>query len=71
MNRRGTHKALQNVGRKSVLIFFICLMAMAPKILAQEVSSGIDSTSIQIGAQIKYKIQVETDTTNLVVFPEG
>ncbi|MGO2357029.1 MAG: DUF4381 domain-containing protein [Mesonia sp.] len=71
MNRRGTHKALQNVGRKSVLIFFICLMAMAPKILAQEVSSGIDSTSIQIGTQIKYKIQVETDTTNLVVFPEG
>jgi len=36
-----------------------------------QVSSSIDSTSIKIGEQITYKIQVETDTTNLVVFPEG
>ncbi|GGD15908.1 BatD family protein [Hyunsoonleella pacifica] len=36
-----------------------------------QVTSSIDSTSIKIGAQITYKIQVETDTTNLVVFPEG
>lgn len=36
-----------------------------------QVSSSIDSTSIKIGAQITYKIQVETDTTKLVVFPEG
>lgn len=36
-----------------------------------QVSSSIDSTSIKIGEQITYKIQVETDTTNFVVFPEG
>ncbi len=36
-----------------------------------QVSSSIDSTSIKIGEQITYEIQVETDTTNLVVFPEG
>lgn len=36
-----------------------------------QVSSSIDSSSIKIGAQITYKIQVETDTTSLVVFPEG
>ena len=36
-----------------------------------QVSSAIDSTSIKIGAQITYHIQVETDTTSLVVFPEG
>jgi len=65
------NKAFQNTGKKWGFIFFICLLAMAPKAWAQEVSSAIDSTSIQIGAQIKYKIQVETDTTNLVVFPEG
>ncbi|WP_299550738.1 BatD family protein [Seonamhaeicola sp.] len=36
-----------------------------------QVTSSIDSTSIKIGEQITYKIQVETDTTDLVVFPEG
>lgn len=36
-----------------------------------QVSSKIDSTTIKIGEQITYQIQVETDTTNLVVFPEG
>ncbi len=36
-----------------------------------QVSSSIDSTAIKIGSQATYKIQVETDTTNLVVFPEG
>lgn len=71
MNMICGNKAFQNAGKKSVLIFFMCLLAMAPKAFSQKVSSSIDSTSIQIGAQIKYKIQVETDTTNLVVFPEG
>ncbi|GAB1856096.1 hypothetical protein MHTCC0001_09310 [Flavobacteriaceae bacterium MHTCC 0001] len=36
-----------------------------------QVTASIDSTSIKIGEQITFKIQVETDTTNLVVFPEG
>ncbi|WP_052143837.1 hypothetical protein [Wocania ichthyoenteri] len=36
-----------------------------------QVTSAIDSTSIKIGEQITYLIQVETDTTSLVVFPEG
>ncbi|MEZ4801364.1 MAG: hypothetical protein R2797_01230 [Gelidibacter sp.] len=36
-----------------------------------QVSSSIDSTKIKIGAQITYKIQVDADTTDLVVFPEG
>jgi hypothetical protein len=36
-----------------------------------QVTSSIDSTSIKIGEQITYKIKVETDTINLVVFPEG
>ncbi|MDO6595731.1 hypothetical protein Q4512_02320 [Oceanihabitans sp. 2_MG-2023] len=36
-----------------------------------QVTSSIDSTSIKIGEQITYKVQVETDTTNVVVFPEG
>ncbi len=36
-----------------------------------QVTSSIDSTSIKIGEQITYKIEVESDTTALVVFPEG
>ena len=48
------------------LLFFLCSFVS----LAQ-VTSAIDSTSIKIGEQITYHIQVETDTTSLVVFPEG
>ena len=36
-----------------------------------QVTSSIDSTSITIGEQITFKVEVETDTTSLVVFPEG
>ena len=36
-----------------------------------QVTSSIDSTSIKIGEQITYHIQVEADTTDLIVFPEG
>ncbi|WP_242094453.1 BatD family protein [Aestuariivivens sediminicola] len=36
-----------------------------------QVTSSVDTTLIKIGEQITYKIQVETDTTNLVVFSEG
>ena len=42
-----------------------------PYFISAQVSSSIDSTSIKIGEQITYSIQVETDTINLVVFPEG
>ncbi len=36
-----------------------------------QVTSEIDTTKIRIGEQISYKIKVETDSTYLVVFPEG
>jgi len=36
-----------------------------------QVKSSIDSTTIKIGEEITYKIEVATDTTNLIVFPEG
>jgi len=40
-------------------------------ITSAQVTSSVDSTQIKIGEQITYKIQVEVDTTALVVFPEG
>jgi hypothetical protein len=36
-----------------------------------QVTSSIDSTKIKIGAQITYKISVESDPSSLVIFPEG
>lgn len=36
-----------------------------------QVSSKVDTTQIRIGEQINYKINVETDSSALVVFPEG
>ncbi|TXD81474.1 hypothetical protein ESY86_18125 [Subsaximicrobium wynnwilliamsii] len=36
-----------------------------------QVSSSIDSTTIKIGEQITYKIQVEADSSDFVLFPDG
>ncbi len=55
------------------LMFFALLLSLSPNSFAQtpKISAEIDSTSIKIGEQIKYQISVETDSTHLVVFPEG
>lgn len=50
----------------SYLLLFLCSF-----ISFSQVTSSIDSTKIKIGEQITYKIQVEADTIDLVVFPEG
>ena len=49
----------------SLVFFLFSFLSFA------QVTSSIDSTSIKIGEQITYKIEVETDTTNAVIFPEG
>jgi hypothetical protein len=36
-----------------------------------QVTSSIDTTLIRVGEEIIYSIQVETDSTDLVLFPEG
>ncbi len=36
-----------------------------------QVTSSIDTTKIRIGEQITFKVNVEADTTDLVMFPEG
>lgn len=38
---------------------------------AQQVTTIIDTTSIQIGEELKLKLSVEVDTIDLVVFPEA
>ena len=49
----------------SLIFFLFSFLSFA------QVTSSIDSTSIKIGEQITYKIEVETDTVNPVIFPEG
>lgn len=56
------HSALSSL---SILFFLYSFLSFS------QVKSTIDSTKIRIGAQINYKIQVEADTTDFVVFPEG
>ena len=58
------HIILRNLpGLLAILLF--------QNISAQEVTSSIDSTSIRIGEQITYKIEVNSNPEDLVVFPEG
>ncbi len=48
----------------------VLLIGSLPSMTAQ-VTTSVDSTSIQIGEEIEYTISVQADTTDLVVFPEG
>jgi len=53
------------------LVLFTFTLLLFPLFSSAQVKSSIDSTSIKIGEQITYKFEVEADTTDLVVFPEG
>ena len=59
---------VKNQKHRCVLSYAFLLFTIAS---FSQVTSVIDSTSIKIGEQITFLVQVETDTTNLVVFPEG
>ncbi len=54
-----------------VKLVFSCVLVLMSWFSFSQVTSSIDSTSIKIGEQITYKIQVDADTTDFVVFPEG
>lgn len=51
--------------------FLMSLFSLTSFSQQTNVTAAIDSTRIKIGEQIIYSIEVETDSTNLVVFPEG
>ncbi len=52
-----------------VLLLLQCGMGFSQT--TSSVSSEIDTTSIKIGEQIRFKIKVEADSTAQIVFPEG
>ncbi len=55
------------------VVFLFCLLFISANVFSQEntVNAAVDTTSILIGDQVIYKITVETNPSNLVVFPEG
>ena len=48
-----------------------CVLFLGSFFSAAQVSAEIDTTKIRVGEQINYKINVEADSLDLVVFPEG
>ncbi|WP_460220204.1 hypothetical protein [Psychroserpens sp. MEBiC05023] len=54
-----------------VISLYTLMFCLLPFVMYSQVGSSVDTTKIRIGEQITYKIQVEADTTDLVVFPEG
>ncbi|MBQ4820176.1 LPXTG cell wall anchor domain-containing protein [Aquimarina sp. MMG016] len=53
------------------MFFIISLFLLFAEEGLAQVTATIDSTSIEIGEEIRYKMQVEADSTEIVVFPEG
>ena len=53
--------------RNTLSIFFFLFSFLS----FSQVTSSIDSTSIKIGEEIRYSIEVQVDSTDIVIFPEG
>lgn len=68
-------KKIKTIGNKTLSYklqaFIFAFFFLFSFITTAQVTTQIDTTKIRIGEQISYKIKVETDSTNLVVFPEG
>ncbi len=64
------HNSHQSLSLKLKGLYFamFCIITFSA---SAQVTSAVDSTSIRIGAQVTYNITVETDSSNLVVFPEA
>ena len=52
-------------------MLFIFALSLLHFTTTAQVSSAVDSTSIKIGEELKYTIEVKADTTAVVIFPEG
>lgn len=52
-------------------VVFLCLFFACTSTIFSQVTSEVDTTYIKIGEQIKFKVIVEADSTDQVIFPEG
>jgi len=71
MKRHEIHKVNFKIKQYKTIILSLFFALYSVFSFAQKISSSIDSLSIKIGQELTYKIEVEVDTTSLVVFPEG
>jgi hypothetical protein len=62
---------LENVKSLFKRLTFLCLIFSGFFGLSQTVKSGVDVNSIKIGEQITFTVNVEANTTDNVIFPEG
>ena len=59
---------IKRFSNQGVLCVVFCVLFSL--VSAGQVASSIDSTAIKIGEELRYKIQVDVDSTSLVVFSE-
>lgn len=69
MKQLFTH--INNVISKVKIIILVVLCLGVSLQLSAQVKTSVDTTKIKIGGEVVYKIEVETDTTKQVVFPES
>jgi len=72
--KKAKSKKLRVKSQESRLILFLisCFLLLFTNVSsAQQIKATIDTTSIQIGEELKLKLSVEVDTIDLVVFPEA
>nr|WP_243878517.1 BatD family protein [Winogradskyella sp. DF17] len=62
---------IAKIQNKNITFVLGCLLFLISLSLQGQVRSEVDTTTIRIGEQIKFKIEVEADSSALVIFPEG
>lgn len=68
LEKRNRSKKGKLLALSALLVFFFLF---GIKAFGQQVKAEVDTTQIKIGEQITYQIAVETNASDLVVFPEG
>ncbi len=54
-----------------LMVFIVALCAIHTTSVAQQVTASLDTTTIRIGEEIRYSMEVVADSTDLIVFPDG
>ncbi|RRQ50191.1 hypothetical protein DZC72_06400 [Maribacter algicola] len=63
-----------SISRIARFVILPCLLFTISTVIAQEnpnIRTSVDTTYIKIGEQVQWKVSVEVDSTDQVIFPEG
>ncbi|MGY0391085.1 hypothetical protein ACW5R3_00825 [Bizionia sp. KMM 8389] len=72
MNHYSRYKNLiSSVSGFPAMLICACIFFLNTTLSVAQVKSATNATEIKIGEEITFQIEVETDSTDLVVFPEG